>query len=318
MKRAIVFGAYGQMGHYLVELLKSKEYDVVCPKKCDFDFENLESFSLMNLFREEQPHEVYNLVGLNYAPDSWHLPHRYLMVNGLAVQKLLGTLRQSVASARFFQAGSAEVFEKASVQQAEGTNRLPENPYGVAKMMAMELVRIYREKYGIFACTGIFFNAESPRRNKFFFAEKIASEVARVRKEQLEFGKWADRLSAEPISLGRLDAKRDWGWAPEYVEVAWRMLQQEKPEDFVIGTGEVHTCLEFVKEALMVAGLPDVEKNFDRYVKYDKKVEFKGNCMRAMPYKAEQILGWKAQYKFKDVVRMLVEAEMKVESTVNS
>ncbi len=308
MKKAIVFGASGQMGQYLVEFLKSKQYEVARPTGRDFDFEELSPLLLMNLFREEQPDEIYNMVGLNYAPDSWHLPGKYLTVNGLAVQKLLGQLRLSAPQAKFFQAGSAEVFEKASVMQSEDTNKLPENPYGLSKMMAMDLVRIYRERYGLFACTGIFFNAESPRRDKFFFSMKVASEAARIRKEQLESGKW------EPMKLGNLDARRDWGWAPEYVEVAWMMLQQEEPMDFVIGTGESHTCLEFVMEALSVAGCPDVKKDFDKYVTYEKaeRKTQERNCMQAVPLKAEKTLGWKARYKFVNVVHMLVEAEMKV------
>lgn len=312
MKKAIIFGASGQMGQYLVEFLESKEYEVGQPSGRDFDFEELRPLLLMNLFREERPDEVYNLVGLNYAPDSWNLPGKYLTVNGLAVQKLLGQLKLSAPNAKFFQAGSAEVFEKASVMQSEDTNRLSENPYGLSKLLAMELVRIYREKYGMFACTGIFFNAESPRRDKFFFAVKVASEAARIRKEQLEYGKW------KPMKLGNLEARRDWGWAPDYVEAAWLMLQQERPLDFVIGTGESHNCLEFVMEALRVAGCPDVERDFDKYVLYEKaeRKSQERNCMQAVPLKAEQILGWKAKYRFKDVVRMLVEAEMKVESVV--
>lgn len=305
--KAIIFGAAGQMGQYLVEFLKSKKYIVVQPSGRDFDFEELQPLLLMNLFREERPDEVYNFVGLNFAPDSWDLPGKYLVVNGLAVQKLLGQLRLSAPDAKFFQAGSAEVFEKASVMQSEDTNRLPENPYGLSKMMAMELVRIYRERYGLFACTGIFFNAESPRRDKFFFAAKVAGEAARIRKEQLECGRW------EPMKLGNLEARRDWGWAPEYIEAAWSMLQIERPMDFVIGTGETHTCLEFVMEALSAAGCPDVEKNFDRYVLYDKaeRKSQERNCMQAVPLKARQFLSWRAKYGFKDVVRMLVEAEMK-------
>ncbi len=317
MKKAIVFGASGQMGQYLVPFLKTKSYEVICPKKSDFDFENLSPMMLMTLFREERPDEVYNFVGLNYAPDSWQLPGKYLTVNGLAVQKLLGALRQHAPQTRFFQAGSAEIFEKDSIQQAEDTNRLPENPYGLSKMLATDLVRVYREKYGIFACTGIFFNAESPKRNKFFFAEKVAYEVAKLKRD-FEAGNWS------PIQLGNLDARRDWGWAPEYVEVAWKMLQQvgrvggERPTDFVIGTGETHTCMEFVLEALQVAGLPRAADAFDTYIKYEKseRKTQERNCMRAMPLKAKYFLGWEAKYKFKDVVRMLVEAEMKVEVKV--
>lgn len=308
-KAAIIFGASGQMGWYLRELLISKDYRVVCP---EFRFENSGFLPyLEDLFKYEHPDEVYNLAGINYAPDSWITPDRFLQVNGLAVQKLLEQIKNFVPKTKFFQAGSAEVFEKASFFQAEDTNRLPANPYGLSKLLAMDLVRIYREKYGLFACTGIFFNAESPRRNEFFFAEKVAQEVVKLRR----YWDSSTKLPKDRIKLGRLDARRDWGWTPEYVEVAWRMLQQNRPSDFVIGTGEVHTCQEFVIEALKSVGFDDAEENFDYYVEYDNVEEF-GNRMQAVPLKAKKILGWEAKYKFKDVVRMLVEAEMKEETEV--
>jgi GDPmannose 4,6-dehydratase len=309
MKKAIVFGASGQMGSYLVDYLATDlGYLVTEPSHEHVDFEVLDIHMLKNMFREIRPDEIYNMVGLNYAPDSWFLSEKYLKVNGLAVQKLLEAVRIEVPNVKFFQAGSAEVFEKESVMQDEWTNRLPENPYGLSKMMAMELVRMYRMKYGLFACTGIFFNAESPRRDKFFFAEKVVTEAVRLKKD-FDKGTWV------PIELGQLGARRDWGWAPEYVQVAHRMLQQISPMDFVIGTGDSHDCKEFVREALFAVGLPDVDKDFDKYVKYppEERKTQERNCMKAMPMKAEKFLGWKAKYRFKDVVRMLVEAEMKFE-----
>lgn len=309
MNRALIFGASGQMGYYLSEFLKSKGYMLSCPKRSECDFEQATTWDFKNIIEDELPDEIYNLVGLNYAPDSWHLPGKYMQVNGTVVLSLLQAIKEITPKPKLFQAGSAEVFEKVSVIQREDSNRLPENPYGLSKMLAMELVRIYREKYGLFACTGILFNAESPRRDKFFFAEKVVSEAVRIRKELLATNKWT------PMKLGRLGARRDWGWAPEYVEVAWKMLQIPYPNDFVIGTGEANDCLEFVVQALKAAGLPDVEEKFDSYVVFEKeeRKSIERNSMRAIPIKAKTLLDWEAKYKFKDVVRMLVEAEMQSE-----
>jgi len=296
------------MGSYLVELLRGKGYWVEKPSRHYINFDDLSMTTLRFYLEQERPDEIYNLAGLNYAPDSWHLPALYMQVNGTAVVRLLSLVKEILPQTKFFQAGSAEVFDKGSIQQYEDTNRLPENPYGLSKMLAMEAVRIYRDKYELFACTGIFFNAESPRRQKTFFAEKVAMEVARLVKHR-------EKSLPYFIELDRLDARRDWGFAGEYAEVAWRMLQADVPTDLVIGTGETHTCKEFVMEALKVAGLPDVEKNFDLYVKYDKTEEL-GNCMRAMPIAAKIIHDWEAKYKFKDVVKMLVEAELRIEALV--
>jgi GDPmannose 4,6-dehydratase len=313
MKKAIVFGASGQIGSYLVELLREKKYYVETPTRQSIDFDNLKLAELHYYLASFAPEEIeiYNLAGINSAEDSWMYPSNYLKVNGMSVVRLLTILAEVLPNAKFFQAGSAEVFEKDSIQQYEDTNRLPANPYGLSKMLALEAVRIFRDKYKLFACTGIFFNAESPRRDKKFFAEKVAMEVAKLRKQWDTVAK----IPQDKIKLGRLDARRDWGWAPEYAEVAWKMLQQEKSYDLNIGTGDTHTCKEFVIEALKVAGFDDAEKNFDSYVDYDKTEEL-GNCMRARPVAAWKVLGWEAKYKFKDVVRMLVEAELRIEALV--
>jgi GDPmannose 4,6-dehydratase len=300
--KALVYGANGQMGSYMVDLLHGKDYEVY---EHTGHFEDVESEGslLRSILVTEQPEEIYNFAAKMYAPDSWKDPMEYFKVNGTMVLKMLDVISEFRPKTKFFLAGSAEVFEKESVMQWEDTNRLPDSPYGLAKMVAMDAVRIYRGEKKLFACTGIFFNAESPRRKKTFFSQKVAQEVVRL-KEDWE----GPEAGYQPIVLGRLDARRDWGWAPEYVEVAWKMMQQDTPDDFVIGTGEAHTCREFVYEALEAAGLPDVEKNFDRYIKYDKTFSPVGNCMRAMPDKAKRRLGWQAQYRFKDVVKMLVEA----------
>jgi GDPmannose 4,6-dehydratase len=311
MTKAMVIGANGQIGSYLCELLKEKGYEVA--RETSFSLP-LSTKYLKQEFRAElarhMPDEIYNMAAMNYAPDSWNLPLTYVQVNGMAPLVMLSVLDEpGHRHIKFFQAGSAEVFEKASVMQSEDTNRLPENPYGLSKMLAMEAVRIYRER-GLFACTGIFFNAESPRRKDTFFARKVAKEAVRLKREMEATSEERMRHPVMPIVLGKLEARRDWGWAPEYAEVAWKMLQHSIPIDLVIGTGESRTCREFVLECLKAAKLPDPEVHFDYYVKYEKVKEYTArDTMRACPELARKVLGWQAQYKFSDVARMLVEEE---------
>jgi GDPmannose 4,6-dehydratase len=314
-KKAIVFGAAGSAGSYMVELLRDKSYDVWAMGREQCDLESVSDLvRLYLLFQEFQPDEIYNFAGKSYVPDSWKNPASYCTVNGTAVFMMLEDIRNFCPQAKFFTAGSAEVFEKGTIYQREDTNRLSSSPYGLAKMYAMDAVRLYRDHYKMFACTGIFFNMESPRRPRQYFAEKVASEAVRIKREMD-----TNTVSIEPIRLGRLDAYRDWGWAQEYVEVAWRMLQQEKPEDFCIGTGLTYTCEEFVVSALEAAGISDVVKDFDKYVSYDKTVaKGFGDRMCAVPLKAAELLGWSAKYKMKDVVKMLVEAEIKNEYRVGN
>lgn len=309
--KALIFGASGQMGSYLYEFLYDKGYSVVplAHRHLDLQFADLTDYR--RLWEIHRPDEIYNFASLMYAPDSWTNPLQYMLVNGLAPLKMLESIATFHPQAKFFQAGSAEVFEKASVRQEENTNRLPENPYGLSKMMAMEAVRIYRDKFKLFACTGIFFNAESSRRKPSFFARRAAIEAARLRWELNKSGviKPQDRAK-----FGPLEARRDWGWTPEYVEAAHKMLQGDQPIDYVIGTGESRTCREFLLACLEAAGLPSPEEKFDQYVDYPHPgtAYVPGDVMRAVPYKADKFLGWSAKYKMKDVARMLTEAEMGV------
>lgn len=304
--KALVFGSKGQLGSYMVELLLKKNYEVTSVSRKAFDFESkTQDFdgTIVWLLKTHKPDEIYNFAGLLNAEQSWESPFSYMKVNGEAVLALLQIVQDVLPEAKVFTAGSAEVFEKGTIRQYEDTNRLPANPYGLSKLVAMEAVRLYREKYGMFVCTGILFNAESPRRKKEFFAERVAYEVAKFQRD-FQRGDW------KPMQFGKLSALRDWGWAPEYVEVAWKMLQATKAEDYVIGTSEVHTCREFVEEALKVAGFTNLEERFDKYVFYEKQAETLKDCMQAIPIKAKMCLDWEAKVRFKDVVRMLVEAEM--------
>jgi GDPmannose 4,6-dehydratase len=312
VKKALIFGGTGQMGTYLTEFLRQKEYHVISlgSENCDFTEPGYSlQVALVDILAKAEPDEIYNFAGRTHTENSWKSPLSYTYVNGLGTMTLVAAVASVCPKAKLFNAGSADMFDKATVQQYEDTVKKPNSPHGLSKMMAYEAVRLYRDEKGLFAVTGIFFNAESPRRPKTFFANKIAAEVTRLKSDQ---GK-----TTQPIQLGRLDARRDWGWAPEYVEVAWKMLQQDKPLDLVIGTGETHTCKEFVEEALREAGLPDVEKRFDEYVKYEKIVDYrKGDTMSARPSLAKSTLGWEAKYKMKDVIRMLVEAEVTEKAAV--
>lgn len=303
MKRALIFGVAGQAGSYLREYLLMQGYQVTGVTKEDLDFTNLlYGKQLETLLQMEAPDEIYNLAARMYAPDSWKDPLGYMEVNGMAVLRLLEAIKKQLPMTKFFQAGSAEVFAKETTQQSEETEKRPENPYGLSKLFAQEAVRIYREE-GLFACTGILFNMESPRRAESFFAQKVVKEVVRIKKEKEETGKW------KPMKLGSLTARRDWGWAPEYMTVAWKMLQQKEPEDFVIGTGESFSCEEYVSVALREAGFVPDGEGFEDYVQYEK-LAGRGNTMRAVPNKAKEKLGWTAQVRMYDVVRRLVEAEV--------
>lgn len=307
MKRAIVFGSSGQAGSYLVELLESKGYDVegVDSSEIDFGDENFNAeLEIHRVLKQVEPDEVYNFAGKQYAPDSWNAPAEYVSVNGTVVLTILELLVNLFPKTKFFNAGSAEMFDRLSLVQSEDTARKPENPYGLAKMFAYDAVRIYRAR-GLFACTGVFFNMESPRRKKTFFAEKVVVEAVRIKREYDRLGTFI------PMRLERLDAHRDWGWAPEYVEVAWKMLQQSEPDDFVIGTGESWRCNTYVQTVLEAVGLePDSTEGWFKYYTYEKSRGRFANTMQANPEKAKKKLGWEAKYKMRDVVKMLVEAEM--------
>lgn len=315
MKRALIFGAGGQAGGYLREFLWTQGYQVTGVTKEDVDFSNLlYGKQLETLLQMEAPDEIYNFAAKMYAPDSWKDPVGYMEVNGMAVLRLLEAIKKIVPLAKFFQAGSAEIFAKDTVRQSELTERRPENPYGLSKLFAQEAVRIYREKEGLFACTGIFFNMESPRRMESFFSQKVVREVVRMKREREETGKW------KRMKLGALTARRDWGWAPEYVTVTWKMLQQNEPDDFVIGTGLSYSCETYVMTALLEARLLTDGKGLEDYVDYEKTTS-KGNTMEAVPDKAKEKLGWKAQVHMRDVIRRLVVAEemrKQVESTVHN
>lgn len=315
-KKALVFGASGNMGSYMAEFLVEKGYEVYGtysglfrdgsqrPAGVEMRMVLLLSPRQIKWAMEQiQPDEVYNFAAKMFAPASWESPTDYMAINAQAVAQMLETLWQVSPQAKFFQAGSAEVFGKHYYGRInERCVLVPDSPYGVSKAAAQELVRTYREKKNRFACTGIFFNAESPRRDKFFFASKVAKEVARIK-----------RGDSTQLKLGCLHAQRDWGLAAEYVEAAWLMLQSRSgPCDYVIATGNTASCLEFAKRALRVAELPE------EMLSYQKSEKFDYDAVYANPHKIFEDLGWTARTRFPDVVDVLVREELEEKIAVHS
>jgi GDPmannose 4,6-dehydratase len=320
MKTALVFGAGGQAGSYMCDFLLAKGYRVYGVTREMKLEENLSqaskhaNFILLNCTDVKNwqdvfdsmdcsANEIYNFAGRMFAPASWKEPYDYVGVNGLAVLYMLEAIVQHKLErkVKFFNAGSADMFKKGLLVQDEETDRQPDSPHGVAKLFAEGLVRSYRQKYKMFACTGIFFNMESPRRQKTFFAEKVVSELARI-KICIDKGR-----SFEQLQLGSLNARRDWGLASEYVEAAWLMLQAEEPEDYVIGTGVSRSCRDYVHEVLRALGLFD---GFDTYVNAYGVVSNVPDVMHARPNKIKRDLGWEARSKVTQVVEVLVNVEL--------
>jgi GDPmannose 4,6-dehydratase len=305
-KKAIIFGASSQAGYYLFQLLVSKGYEVTGTKfrntvwnsrTITMDVRN--HHDVRQLIQAVQPDEIYNLASMIAIPESWKYPVEYVEVNLAAATNMLSTVMQERPTCRFFQAGSAEIFRQNDFgPQSEKHEIRPRNPYGISKAALMDMVRVYRDS-GLFACTGILFNMESPRRPDTFFSVKVAKAVAAIKN-----GK------QDKLVLGKLNAKRDWGWTEEYVVAMWKMLQADPPLDFVIGTGECHSCFEFVKEAFSIAGV-----SMDKLVYEDDPYDMRRmDSLWADPTKINFVLNWKAKTLFHGVVRKLVEAEMEVYS----
>jgi GDPmannose 4,6-dehydratase len=313
-KRALITGITGQDGSYLTELLLSKGYKVygLVPRYATNPFENIQHLldrveiltgdladvsSLQRAVAGAQPDEVYNLGAQSFVQASWDLPELTGDVTGLGVVRLLEVLRTTKPDARFYQASSSEMFGKVrSTPQSEETLFYPRSPYGVAKVYGHWITVNYRESYGMYACSGILFNHESPRRGREFVTRKIAEAAAQIK---------AGRASE--LRLGNLDARRDWGFAGDYVEMMWLMLQQDTPDDYVIGTGENHSVQEFVELAFARAGL-----TWQDYVVQDKRFmrPAEVDTLLADPRKARQRLGWEPKVSFTELVHMMVDAEM--------
>lgn len=321
MKKAFITGITGQDGSYLAELLLDKGYRVygLTRRTSTQNFErikhiihnpNLElisgdlidQHSITFALQEIQPDEVYNLAAQSFVKASWDQPVLTGEFTALGVTRMLEAVRLACPQARFYQASSSEMFGKVQeVPQTENTPFYPRSPYGVAKVYGHWITVNYRESFNMFAVSGILFNHESPRRGLEFVTRKIANAVARVK-----LGKQTH------VELGNLEAKRDWGYAKDYVEAMWLMLQQDTPEDFVIATGETHSVQEFLELACKSAGIDDWQTIYKHNPAFDRPAEV--DLLIGDPAKAKQKLGWEPSISFEELVHKMVQAELEIES----
>ena len=313
MKRALLTGITGQTGSYLAELLLEKGYEVhgVIRRSSSFNTQRIDhvfdklslhygdladASSLSKIVSSVQPDEVYNLGAQSHVRTSFDIPDYTCDVDGMGTLRLLEAVRIFAPEARFYQASSSELYGKVvESPQTEETPFYPRSPYGIAKQFAYWTTVNYREAYGMFAANGILFNHESPRRGETFVTRKIAKAAVRI-----AAGK------QDKLFLGNLDAKRDWGFAKEYATAMWLMLQQDKPDDFVIATGETHSVREFCQMAFSCVGL-----DWSKYVEVDEKYfrPTEVDLLLGDASKAKRVLGWEPKVKFHELVHIMVNAE---------
>jgi len=320
MPKALVTGITGQDGSYLAELLLARGYEVhgMIRKASTFNTERINHIyqdphdpaaklflhygdltnaeQLTHLIYNVRPDEIYHLGALSHVKVSFEIPEYAGDVTGLGTIRILEAVRRSGVKARFYQASSSEMFGSAPPPQNEATAFQPRSPYAIAKVYSYWMTVNYREAYGLFATNGILFNHESPRRGETFVTRKVTRAVARIRGGQ-----------QKKLFLGNLESKRDWGYAPEYVEAMWTMLQREAPDDFVLGTGESHSVRQLVEEAFGYAGM-----DWHDYVEIDQgyfrptEVDF----LQADASKARRVLGWSPKVTFRELVRIMVDADL--------
>jgi GDPmannose 4,6-dehydratase len=314
MPKALITGVTGQDGSYLADLLLAKGYEVVgvVRRTSHHSYERIEHLldrievvaadlldqhSLTVVIQESRPDEVYNLAAQSYVPTSWTQPVLTGEFTALGVTRILEAIRLAHPTARYYQASSSEMFGKvAETPQREDTAFYPRSPYGVAKVYGHWITVNYRESYGLYAVSGILFNHESPRRGLEFVTRKVTDGAARIKLGL-----------ARELRLGNLDARRDWGFAGDYVEAMWRMLQQDQPQDYVIGSGETHSVRELVELAFAHVGL-DYRQHIVSDPKYYRPAEV--DLLLADPSKARRELGWTPKVGFAELVAMMVDADM--------
>jgi GDPmannose 4,6-dehydratase len=316
MKKAIITGITGQDGSYLAEWLLEKGYEVhgVVRRASTETFERinhltgrvrlhqadlLDQLSIIDVLKEVRPDEVYNLAAMSFVPTSWKQPVLTGEFTGIGVTRVLEAIRLlDPKGIKFYQASSSEMFGKVlETPQKETTPFYPRSPYGVAKAYGHYITVNYRESYGMFACSGILFNHESPRRGLEFVTRKVTDGVARIKLGL-----------AKELRMGNLDAKRDWGFAGDYVRAMWLMLQHDKPDDFVIATNETHSVRELIEVAFAHVGL-----DWNKYVVTDPQFyrPAEVDLLVGDPAKAKRILGWTPEVTFAGLVRMMVDADLK-------
>ncbi len=321
MEKALITGITGQDGSYLAELLLDKGYEVhgIIRRASTFNTGRIDhlyrdphingvrlflhygdiadSTNLIKLLYRIQPAEVYHLAAQSHVRVSFDIPEYTGDVTALSTVRILEAIRETGMKSRFYQASSSEMFGKVQeLPQRETTPFYPRSPYGVAKLYAHWMTVNYREAYGLFASSGILFNHESPRRGETFVTRKITRAVARIKAGQ-----------QKKLYLGNLDAKRDWGYAKEYVEAMWLMLQQDVPDDYVIATGETHSVSEFLEEAFSYVGL-DWRDHIELDPKYLRPTEV--DLLVGDAGKAKRVLNWAPKVTFKELVRLMVDADM--------
>jgi GDPmannose 4,6-dehydratase len=324
MKKALITGITGQDGSYLTELLLSKGYTVfgIIRRSSSFNTGRIDHIyqdphdhdakmrliygdlndasSLNKIIRTIAPDEIYNLGAQSHVRVSFDVPEYTGEVTALGTVRLLEAIRETGVKTKFYQASSSEMYGNAGSPQNENTPFQPRSPYAAAKLYAHWMTINYREGYGLFACSGILFNHESPRRGETFVSRKISKAVARI-KLGLQ----------DKLFLGNLDAKRDWGYAGDYVDAIWRMLQQPEPDDYVIATGETHSVREFLDEAFGYLDL-DWRKYVEIDARYYRATEV--DLLLGDATKAKRKLGWEPKVRFKELVQMMVDADLELES----
>jgi GDPmannose 4,6-dehydratase len=320
MKKTLVTGITGQDGSYLADLLLAKGYDVhglvrrssTCntnridhitdearkPRaKLTLHYGDLsDSSQLTNLIWSIKPDEIYHMGAQSHVLVSFDMPEYTSNITAVGTTRILEAVMRTGAKTRFYQASSGEIFGNAPSPQTELTPLAPCSPYAVAKAYAFWMTKCYREAYGLFATNGVLFSHESPRRGELFVTRKITASVARIKARKQKY-----------LQMGNIDAERDWGYAPEYVQAIWLMLQQDEPDDYVLGTGETHSVKEFLAEAFAYVGL-----DWQEHVKIDPKL-FRPRDVEtqtADASKAKRKLGWKPTVRFKDIVKIMVDADM--------
>ncbi len=325
MKKALITGITGQDGSYLAELLLSKGYEVhgIIRRARTFNTRRVDHLyhdphangedvklylhygdvsvgeTLLNVIYNVRPDEIYHLAAQSHVRVSFDMPEYTGDITGLGTIRILDAIRKSGTEARFYQASSSEMFGGAKPPQNEETPFEPRSPYAAAKVYAYWVTRNYREGYKMFACNGILFNHESPRRGETFVTRKITRALAAIRS-----GK------QKRLYLGNLDSRRDWGYAPEYVEVMWRMLQQDQPKDYVIGTGESHSIREFLDEAFGYAGM-DWHQFVEIDPRYFRPTEV--DYLLSDPSRSRKELGWEPKVRFHELVRIMVDADLELQ-----
>ena len=315
MKRALITGVNGMDGSHLADLLLEKGYEVFGMErrtstpnrtntkhlegKINFISGDLtDQNSLLRCLRESDPQEIYNLGAQSFVGESWNTPDQTSEVNGMGVLRMLEAIREDGEERKFYQASTSEMFGKVQeTPQTELTPFYPRSPYGVSKLYGHWITKNYRESYDIFASTGILFNHESERRGIEFVTRKITDGVAKI-----HLG------LQDKITLGNLDAKRDWGYAPDYVEAMWLILQQDEPDDYVISTGETHSIREFLDLAFQHIGITDWKKYVGQDPRYMRPAEV--DLLRGDSTKAFDELGWKPKTSFNDLVGKMVKGDI--------